>query len=91
MSLNVISRMVFRVLVAATVAIMYFARRSGGKMNPFIFLPFYYWFVASVFVFGAFGVIAAVKAWRDPGNRRAYLFDVLLAAAWVPYWFANLR
>ena len=91
MSLNVISRMVFRVLVAATVAIMYFARRSGGKMNPFIFLPFYYWFFASVFVFGAFGVVAAVKAWRDPGNRRAYLFDVLLSATWVPYWFANLR
>ena len=84
-------RIVFRVLVALTLIVMFFARRSGGRMNPFLFLPFYYWFVASVFVFAGFGVAAAMKAWRDPHNRRAYLFDILLAASWVPYWFGNLR
>jgi hypothetical protein len=56
-----------------------------------VFPPFYYWFVASVFVFGVFGVIAAVRAWREPENRRAWLFDVMIAAAWVPYWFSNVR
>lgn len=85
------SRIVFRVLVGLTLVVMFLARRSGGRMNPFVFLPFYYWFIASVFVFAAFGVMAAVKAWRDPDNRRAYLFDILLSASWVPYWFANLR
>jgi hypothetical protein len=85
------SRIVFRVLVGVTLVVMFLARRSGGRMNPFIFLPFYYWFMASVFIFGAFGIMAAVKAWRDPENRRAYLFDILLAASWVPYWFGNLR
>ena len=84
-------RIVFRVLVGVTLTVMYLARRSGGRMNPFLFVPFYYWFMASAFVFGAFGLMSAVKAWRDPGNRRAYLFDVLLAASWVPYWLANLR
>jgi hypothetical protein len=42
-------------------------------------------------VFGIFGLVSAYRAFREPQNRRAYLFDVLLAAAWVPYWFANLR
>ena len=55
------------------------------------FPPFYYWFVASVFVFGVFGIIALVRAWREPRNRRAWLFDVMIAAAWVPYWFSNVR
>ncbi|MES1257184.1 MAG: hypothetical protein ABUS51_02095 [Acidobacteriota bacterium] len=85
------SRIVFRALVALTLIVMFLARRSGGRMNPFLFLPFYYWFIASVFVFACFGILAAVKAWRDPHNRRAYLFDILLAASWVPYWFGNLR
>jgi len=85
------SRIVFRALVAITLLVMFIERRTGGKMNPFVFLPFYYWFLASVFVFGAFGIVAAVRAWRDPENRRAYLFDILLSASWVPYWLANLR
>jgi hypothetical protein len=85
------SRIVFRVLVGVTLVVMFLARRSGGRMNPLVFLPFYYWFMASVFVFGAFGIMAALKAWRDPENRRAYLFDILLAASWVPYWLGNLR
>jgi hypothetical protein len=85
------SRIVFRALVAFTLIVMWIARLSGGRMNPYEFLPFYYWFVVSVFVFAAFGVVAAVKAFRDPPNRRAYLFDIVLAVIWVPYWFANLR
>lgn len=85
------SRIVFRALVAITLIVMFFARRSGGRLNPFVFLPFYYWFVVSVFVFAGFGIAAAVKAWRDPQNRRAYLFDILLAASWIPYWLSNLR
>jgi hypothetical protein len=55
------------------------------------FAAFYYWFLASIAVFGIFGLISAYHAYREPQNRRAYLFDVVLAAAWVPYWFANLR
>jgi len=84
-------RIVFRALVALTLVIMWFARRSGGRMNPYEFLPFYYWFIASVFVFVGFGIVAAVKAWKQPENRRAYAFDVVLAVIWVPYWLANLR
>jgi hypothetical protein len=85
------SRIVFRALIAVTVIIMWMARRSGGRMNPYEFLPFYYWFMISVFVFAGFGIVAAVKAWREPPNRRAYLFDIVLAVIWVPYWLANLR
>jgi len=85
------SRIVFRALVALTLVVMWVARSSGGRMNPYEFLPFYYWFIASVFVFAAFGVAAAVKAFREPANRKAYAFDVVLAVIWVPYWFANLR
>ncbi|HVW86490.1 MAG TPA: hypothetical protein VHB50_17510 [Bryobacteraceae bacterium] len=85
------SRIIFRVLVAFTLVVMFLARRSGGRMNIFEFLPFYYWFVISVFVFAAFGAAAAFKAWREPVNRRAYLFDIILAVIWIPYWFANLR
>lgn len=85
------SRMIFRALVAITLVVMYFARRSGGHMGPWTFLPFYYWFLASVFVFGAFGVAAAYRAWKEPQNRRVLLFDVALAAIWIPYWFANLK
>jgi hypothetical protein len=85
------SRITFRVLIALTLGIMFFARWSGGRMPVKPFLPFYYWFLASVFVFGAFGLVSAYHAIREPHNRRAYLTDVVLAAAWVPYWFANLR
>jgi len=85
------SRILFRALVALTLVVMFLARRSGGRMDPFVFLPFYYWFIASVFVFAGFGIAAAVKAYRDPHNRRAYLFDIALAAIWVPYWLGNLR
>ena len=85
------SRIVFRVLVAVTVLVMWYARFSGGRMPVAIALPFYYWFMASVFVFAGFGLAAAVKAWREPVNRRAYMFDILLAVIWIPYWLANLR
>jgi hypothetical protein len=85
------ARLAFRALVAITLVVMFFARRSGGRMGPWEFLPFYYWFLASIAVFGAFGIAAAIRAWKEPQNRRALLFDVLIAAIWVPYWFANLR
>jgi hypothetical protein len=85
------SRIVFRALVALTLIVMWIARISGGRMNPYEFLPFYYWFVLSAFVFACFGIVAAVKAFREPPNRRAYLFDIVLAVIWLPYWFANLR
>ncbi len=84
-------RFVFRGLVVLTLLVMYIARRSGGRMPVRVFPPFYYWFMASVFVFGVFGIIALVRAWREPQNRRAWLFDVMIAAAWVPYWFSNVR
>jgi hypothetical protein len=85
------ARIVFRALIAITLIVMYVARLSGGRMPVRLFPPFYYWFLASVAVFGAFGLVSAYRAIREPENRRAYLFDVILAAAWVPYWFANLR
>jgi hypothetical protein len=85
------ARVVFRVLIAATLAVMAIARMSRGRL-PFVVLPlFHSWFVISVFVFGIFGLLSAWHAWREPQNRRAYLTDVVLAAAWVPYWFSNLR
>ncbi len=85
------ARIVFRVLIVATVAVLAIGRFSGGRLPFVVFPPFYYWFLISVFVFGAFGLLSAWKAWREPQNRRAYLMDVVLAAAWVPYWFANMR
>ena len=84
-------RIVFRALVALTLLIMFIGRRSGGRLPLPVAEAFYGWFLISIAVFGAFGIVAAVKAWREPINRRAYLFDVLLAAIWVPYWFSNLR
>jgi hypothetical protein len=84
-------RIAFRVLLAATLAMMFIGRYSGGHLPLRAFAPFYYWFLISVFVFGIFGLIAAFRAWREPLNRRAWLFDVMLAAVWVPYWYANLR
>jgi hypothetical protein len=84
-------RTIFRVLIAVTLGVMAIARISRGRLPFVVFPPFYYWFVISVFVFGAFGLLSAYRAWREPHNRSAYLTDVLLAAAWIPYWFANLR
>jgi hypothetical protein len=84
-------RIIFRVLIALTLAVMYFARRSGGEMSTRPFIYFSDWFLISVFVFGAFGLVSAYNAVREPHNRRAYLTDVVLAAAWIPYWFSNLR
>ncbi len=84
-------RMTFRVLIGLTLVVMALARVSGGRLPVRMFPPFYYWFVISVFVFGAYGLLSAWRAWREPQNRRAWLFDVLLAAAWVPYWFTNVR
>ncbi len=84
-------RYVFRALVALTLVIMGLARYSGGRLNPYEFLPFYYWFVISVFVFGAFGVYSVVKAVKEPRNRTAYLLDILLAVSWIPYWLAMLH
>jgi hypothetical protein len=83
--------MVFRALIAATLIVMYLARLSGGRMPARAFPIFYDWFLASIVVFGLFGLVSAWHAWREPENRRAYLLDVVLAAAWVPYWFSNLR
>jgi hypothetical protein len=84
-------RYIFRGLIAVTILVMYAARYSGGRMNPYEFLPFYYWFVASVFVFGAYVIYSVYKAVKDPLNRRAYLFDILLAVSWIPYWTAMIR
>jgi hypothetical protein len=84
-------RIIFRILIGITLLVMLIARVSGGRLPFAVFPPFYYWFVISVFVFAAFGLVAAYHAWREPQNRRAYLTDVVLAAAWVPYWFSNLR
>ncbi len=85
------ARILFRVLIAATLGIMAIARWAGGRFAFVDSRAFQGWFAISVFVFGAFGLVSAWRAWREPRNRRAYLTDVLLAAAWVPYWFTNLR
>jgi len=85
-------RLAFRILLAITLIVLILGRVSGGKMLPtFLFVPFVAWFSVSVFVFGVFGLRAAYLAWRDPANRRAYMFDVILAVAWVPYWYVNLK
>ena len=84
-------RVAFRALVALTILIMFFARMSGGRLPPVVFVAFHYWFVVSVFVFASFGIRAAVLAWRDPVNRRAYMFDIVLALVWMPYWYTNLN
>ena len=60
-------------------------------MSARVFPVFHGWFGISVFLFGAFGLLSAWRAFREPANRSPYLTDVLLAAAWVPYWFANYR
>ena len=83
--------MLFRVLIGLTLVVMALVRVSGGSLPVRVFPPFYYWFVISVFVFGAYGLHSAWRAWREPLNRRAWLFDVLIAAAWVPNWLTNVR
>ena len=84
-------RIIFRALIGLTLAVMMIMRWSGGHMSASVFPVFQNWFHVSIFIFGAFGLISAWRALRDTQNRRAYLTDVLLAAAWVPYWFANFR
>ena len=84
-------RYIFRGLVAATLIVMYAAQHSGGRMNPYTFLPFYYWFIASGAVFGAFGLYSLYRVTKDHINRRAYLLDILISVTWVPYWLAMLR
>jgi hypothetical protein len=83
-------RVAFRVLLFLTLAILLVGRISGGKLPEFLVAPFFTWFSVSVFVFAIFGLRSAYLAWRDPANRKAYLLDVILAVAWVPYWFSNL-
>ena len=81
-------RLAFRILLALTLAVLLLGRVSGGRMLPTALLaPFIVWFSVSIFVFGIFGLRSAYLAWRDPANRRAYMFDIILALAWVPYWF----
>ena len=118
------ARTIFRVLIGLTLLVMMIARYSRGRMQVMLFLPFYYWFLVSVFVFAAFGLASAYHAWREPHNRwSSYtigdtfseanrglewrdvgdiaaergtdpfdtLLDIVLAAAWIPYWLTNFR
>jgi hypothetical protein len=71
-------RLLFRFLLALTL------------FPPVFIRLFMQWFAVSVFVFAVFGLRAVYLAWRDAGNRRAYLFDIILAVAWIPYWYSNL-
>jgi hypothetical protein len=91
LNLIAMARTVFRVLIGLTLLVTMIARYSRGRLQVMLFLPFYYWFLVSVFVFAVFGLISAYHAIREPHNRRAYLLDIVLAAAWVPYWFTNFR
>jgi hypothetical protein len=84
------ARIVFRVLMFLTLAVPSFVRIRGGFLPRAMREPFTSWFLISVAVFGAFGLLSAYYAFRDQENRRAWLTDVVLAAAWVPYWMANL-
>lgn len=85
-------RVAFRVLVALTLIVVFLGRISGGRLLPaFLLAPFISWFSVSVFVFAIFGLRAGYLAWRDPVNRKAYLADVILAVAWIPYWYLNLH
>lgn len=85
-------RLLFRILLAVTLIVVLLGRVSGGKLLPAALLaPFFTWFTVSVFVFGIFGLRAAYLAWRDRGMRKAYMFDIILAVAWVPYWYMNVK
>ena len=83
------ARVVFRILVGLTLAVMIAGRLGGGHL-PRPLWPFIRWFAVSAYVFGAYGLVAVAQALRDSGNRRAWLTDVLIAAAWIPYWVTNL-
>ena len=83
-------RLAFRVLIGLTLVVMALARTSRGGLPAAFVPPFHYWFVVSVAVFGVYGLYSLWHAWREPLNRRAWLFDVLIAAAWVPYWYVNV-
>ena len=85
------ARIVFRFLIGLTLAVMTIGRMRGGHLPKMFLVPFSSWFLLSAFVFGAFGLFSAYRAIRDPQNRSAWLTDVVLAAAWVPYWQANLQ
>jgi hypothetical protein len=85
------ARIIFRVLIGFTLVVMTIGRVRGGQLPAALYVPFSSWFLVSVFVFGAFGLVSAYHAFREPHNRRAYLTDVILAAAWIPYWSANLQ
>lgn len=85
-------RLLFRVLLAVTMLVLLLGRVSGGRLLPAAILgPFLTWFSMSVFVFGIFGLRAAWLAWRDPANRKAYMLDIILSVAWVPYWYSNVK
>lgn len=89
---NQFMRLLFRVLLAITLVVMFLGRVAGGRLFPPVFIAlFLQWFTVSVFVFGVFGLRSAYLAWRDAPNRRAYFFDIILAAAWIPYWYSNLK
>ena len=85
-------RLAFRLLLGLTLVVLAVSRLTGGRfLSPQLLVLFYQWFAVSVFVFGVFGLRSAYLAWRDAANRKAYLYDVILAAAWVPYWYFNTR
>jgi hypothetical protein len=89
------ARIVFRILIGLTLAVMTLGRYGGGHLPHVLYAPFSafftIWFFMSVAVFAAFGSVSAYHAFREPRNRQAYLTDVILAIAWAPYWLANLQ
>jgi hypothetical protein len=85
------ARIVFRILIGLTLLVMTVGRFRGGHLPSVMYAPFSSWFFISVFVFGVFGLVSAYRAFREPQNRQAYLTDLVLAAAWIPYWSANLQ
>jgi len=85
------ARIVFRFLIGLTLAVITIGRMRGGHLPTVFLTPFSSWFFLSAFVFGAFGLVSAYHAIRDRRNRSAWLTDVVLAAAWIPYWQANLQ
>ena len=85
------ARIVFRVLIGLTLLVMTVGRFGGGRLPRSLYVPFSSWFFVSAFVFGIFGLASAYRAFREPNNRQAYLTDVILTVAWLPYWLANLQ
>lgn len=85
-------RLLFRILLAVTLVVMFLGRFTGGKLFSPVFVGlFLKWFAVSVFVFAIFGLRSAYLAWRDAANRKAYMFDIILALVWIPYWYSNLK